>query len=177
MNNCRYRDTFQHKGISMKKLVLILFMITIWLSADDTLYSKYQKSFEQQDYLSAKNYLIKVIDITIPTNDIEKLQKLYGELANIYKIKKEFHKALEYYKLSLKLERSKKTPSKKEKLRLYRNLAFCYKQIGNTFEAFKSTYKATKLASVIYGKKSKTLKELKKDIEKIQSNLIAASIF
>jgi len=162
----------------MKKLVLILFMITIWLNADDTLYSKYQKSFEQQDYLSAKNYLIQDIDKTIRTNnDIEKLQKLYSELANIYKIKNEFYKALEYYKLSLKLERSKKTPSKKEKLRLYRNLAFCYKQIGNTFEAFKSTYKATKLASVIYGKKSKTLKELKKDIEKIQSNLIAASIF
>ena len=101
----------------MKKSVLILFMITIWLSANDTLYSKYQKSFEEQDYLSAKNYLIQDIDKTIKTNNnIEKLQKLYANLANIYKMKNEFYKALEYYKLSLKLERSKKTPSKKEKL-------------------------------------------------------------
>ena len=160
----------------MKRILIILLMIFVYLYTDDMDYDKYKRSLKQKDYLSAKNYLLKIVNKTIYIGNVSKLQKLYHELANIYKIRRNYYKALEYFKLSLKLERSKKEPSKKEKLKLYRNLAFCYKQIGNTFEAFKSTYKATKIASKIFDPNSNIVKKLNKEVEKVQSQLIAASM-
>ena len=162
----------------MQKIIwlLSLSILDIFANESDNFIKKYQNNLSQKDYKSAKIYLLKEIKSNLKDKNKQKLEFLYNKIATIYKNNGEFYKALGYFKLAKKFEINKKKPSKIKLLKLYKEIAFCYKKIGNTFEAFKATYKATKIASKLYKRNSKTLKELHKDIEKIQSNLIASSI-
>jgi len=109
--------------------------------------------------------------------DDNRIYKIYLRLASLYKTNGEYYKAVSYYKLALKLYLSLfKKKNYRQKLFLYKNIAFCYKKLGDVFQTFKYTYHAVKVAHILYGKNSKIAKNLEKEASKIQSRLIASSI-
>jgi tetratricopeptide (TPR) repeat protein len=148
----------------MLKIVISIFLIFGFINADENIKKQKLK-------------IIQELNSSLYSNDSEKIYSLYKKLADIYAKNCEYYKALEYYKLSLKIHRILKTPQNKEKLNIYKNIALCYKKIGNNFKTFKYIYKAVQLASITYGKNSKITKNLNTQIKEIHSRLIANSIY
>ena len=151
----------------LKTIFLTLIMITFLYSSEQK-----NKSLEKE-----KQIVLRELNQAFTKFDNQKVLKLYKKLANIYKQNGEYYKSVRYYKLALKLSLAKEKQDNKEKIALYHDIGYCYKKIGNNYKTFKYTYLATKLASKTYGKNSKLAKKLQNDIEKIQSRLIASSIY
>ncbi len=159
----------------MKKIFLFLVIYAISLIAQSN-YQLYKESLKRKNLKEAKIYLLKAINESFENDDLKTIAKRYEEMANLYKKTKSYYKAIEYYKLSLKLSLSEESSDIPALILLYKKLSFCYSKIGNTFKTFKYSYKAAKLANKRYGKNSKVTKELTKELAKIQSKLIENSI-
>ena len=159
----------------MMKLFLVLLSIVMIASAK-TNYEIYKESLKKNDLKSAKIYLLKAINESFENDDISKISQKYQEIADLYKKTKTYYKAVEYYKLSLKLALSSKKTKATTFISIYKNLSFCYGKIGNTFKTFKYSYKAVELANKKYGRNSKVSRKLTKEVAKIQSHLIENSI-
>jgi len=148
----------------IKKMIVILAFALLCVQADETKIN------------SQKIHLLQQLDEALKNSNLEKIFTTYKELADLSKSNGEYYKATKYYKLAIKIHRILKTPSKDEKVKLYQNLAYSYKKLGDTFKSFKYTYQAVQLAESIYGENSTISKNLKKEITSIQSRLIASSI-
>ena len=159
----------------MMKLFLVLLSFVMIANAK-TNYEMYKDSFNKNDLKAAKIYLLKAINESFENDDISNISLKYQEIADLYKKTKMYYKAVEYYKLSLKLALSSTKSSTPTLIKLYKKLSFCYGKIGNTFKTFKYSYKAVELANKKYGKNSKISKKLTKEVAKIQSKLIMGSI-
>ena len=156
---------------------LFLFLITIlslmYAKSDYQLYKEY---LESDDLKNAKLYLLKALNNSFEKSNLHTIKTRYIEMANLYKKTKSYYKALEYYKLALKLELSRDKKDTITLIKLYKNISYCYSKIGNNFKTFKYSYKAIALANKKYGENSKISKSLNKDLAKVQSKLIANSI-
>jgi len=150
----------------MLRILLISFLIFSYGFSKET----------QDEIKQEKLRLLNKINKTFSSGDSKKIFALYKDLGNIYAKNGEYYKAVEYYKLAIKLYQTIKEQDDKEKISLYKNLAHCYKKIGNNFKTFKYTYKAIQLSNKTYGKNSQVSKKLNKEIADIQSRMIAASI-
>jgi len=148
----------------LKKLLILTLLLFSYAIADN--------SIKEQ-----KIQILKSINSSMYSEDTKKLYSLYNKLADLYSKNGEYYKAVEYYKLSLKLYPILKTTNNKSKILLYKKIAYCYQKIGNTFKAFKYTYKAVKLADKFLGNNSKITKKLNIEVKEIQSQLIASSIY
>ncbi len=159
----------------MIKIFLIIVVFFTILSAE-TNYELYKKSMQEKEYKTAKIYLLKALNESFENDNIDVIQSRYYDIASLYTKTKEYYKAIEYYKLSLKLESAKKTKTAENLIKIYKNLSYCYGKIGNNFKTFKYSYKASKIASKNFGKNSRITKKLTKDVAQIQSKLISSSI-
>ncbi len=159
----------------MMKLFLVLLSFLVVVSAK-TNYELYQDSLKNKDLKAARVYLLKAINESFENDNILEISKKYQEMADLYKKTKSYYKAIEYYKLSLKLALSSKKVKTPTLIKLYKKLSFSYGKIGNKFKTFKYSYKAVELANKRYGKNSKISKKLTKEVAKLQSSLIENSI-
>jgi CHAT domain-containing protein/tetratricopeptide (TPR) repeat protein len=90
----------------------------------------------QQDYIKAEDYQKQAIRI-LERDSIKfkrQLRNFYNNLANVFKKKSEFRKAIYFYNKSLKLK------EKKDSYVSYGNLAICYQNLNNRQKA-KTFYK------------------------------------
>ena len=154
-------------------LFLISILSLIYAKSDYQLYKEY---LESDDLKNAKLYLLKSLNKSFEKSNLKTIKTRYIEMANLYKKTKSYYKALEYYKLALKLELSREKNDTAILIKLYKNISYCYSKIGNNFKTFKYSYKAIVLANKEYGEDSAISKSLNKELAKVQSKLIANSI-
>lgn len=158
-----------------KTIFLALFFITSLLGYEKN-YNLYKDALEKKNYLKAKVYLLKSLEVAFEAGSTKKVAIIYNKIGNLYTTTGEHYKSIEYYKLSLKLNYSQKNINQILLLKNYNNLSNSYSKIGNIFKAFKFSHKAVAVADKRYGKDSKQSKEIVESAKTLQSRLIEASI-
>jgi len=158
-----------------KTIFLTIFFITSLFSYEKD-YTIYKDALVKKNYLKAKVYLLKALDTAFEEGSTKEVAVIYNKIGNLYSKTGEYYKAIEYYKLSLKLNYSQKNINQVLLLKNYSNLSNSYSKIGNIFKAFKFSHKAVAVADKRYGKDSKQVKEITNNTKNLQSRLIEASI-